>query len=220
MAAGLLTSGWRGEHSAQDSLGEALQSPRQTLADPAISQRSLLRMKMGSCKCLQLSRGECASQPAHPSQKCQNWCPCSWWINSPVAWLFHWVDNPELQDPWELKFLRALSLLTLDELLLLSHFSALLLSRSVLSNCDPMNCSTPGFLARHCLLEFAQTHVHWVSDAVQPSHPLLSPSPPAFNLFLASGSFPRSWLFALGVQSIGASAQHHSFQWIFRTDLL
>ena len=48
--------------------------------------------------------------------------------------------------------------------------------------CDPMNCSTPGFPVHHQLPEFTQTHVHWVSDAIQSSHPLLSPSPPAFNL--------------------------------------
>ena len=47
---------------------------------------------------------------------------------------------------------------------------------------NPMGCSMPGFFVPHYLLEFAQTHVHWVSDAVQPSHPLLPPSPPALNL--------------------------------------
>ena len=48
--------------------------------------------------------------------------------------------------------------------------------------CDPMDCSTPGLTVHHQLLDFSQTHVHWVSDAIQPSHPLLSPSPPTFNL--------------------------------------
>ena len=48
--------------------------------------------------------------------------------------------------------------------------------------CNPMVCSTPGFPVLHQLQELAQTHVHWVSDAVQLSHPLLSPSPPALNL--------------------------------------
>ena len=48
--------------------------------------------------------------------------------------------------------------------------------------CNPMDCSTPGFPVHHQLLELAQTHVHWVSDAIQPSHPLSSSSPPAFNL--------------------------------------
>ena len=47
--------------------------------------------------------------------------------------------------------------------------------------CDPMNCSTPGLPVHHQLLEFTQTHVHRVSDAIQPSHPLSSPSPPAPN---------------------------------------
>ena len=50
-----------------------------------------------------------------------------------------------------------------------------------LALCDPMNRSTPGLLVHHQLLEFTQTHVHWVGDAIQPSHPLLSPSPPAPN---------------------------------------
>ena len=48
--------------------------------------------------------------------------------------------------------------------------------------CDPMNCSTPGLPVHHQLPEFTQTHVHWVSDAIQPSHTLSSPSPPALNL--------------------------------------
>ena len=48
---------------------------------------------------------------------------------------------------------------------------------------NSMNCSTPGFPVHHQLLELAQTHVHQVSDAIQPSHPLSSPSPPAFNFF-------------------------------------
>ena len=69
-----------------------------------------------------------------------------------------------------------------------------------------MNHSTQG-LPVHCqLLESIQTHVHWVSDAIQPSHLLSSPSPPAFNLFPTSGSFQMSQLFALGGQNIGVSA--------------
>ena len=52
-----------------------------------------------------------------------------------------------------------------------------------------MYCSMPGFPVLHYLQEFAQTHVHWVDDAIQPSHPLLSPSPPTFNLSLHQGLF-------------------------------
>ena len=48
--------------------------------------------------------------------------------------------------------------------------------------CHPVNCSTPGFPVLHHLLEFAQTHVHWVDDAIQPSHPLSPPSSLALNL--------------------------------------
>ena len=65
----------------------------------------------------------------------------------------------------------------------LVSFSSVLLSRSVTSNsCDPVDCSTPGFPVLHQLPEPAQTHVHRVGDAIQPSHPLLSPSPPPINL--------------------------------------
>ena len=55
--------------------------------------------------------------------------------------------------------------------------------------CDPMDCSTPSFPVHHQLPEFTQTHVHWVGDAIQLSHPLSSPSPPAFNLSQHQGLF-------------------------------
>ena len=55
-------------------------------------------------------------------------------------------------------------------------------AQSCLTLCGPMDCIMPGFPVHHQLPEFTQTHVHWVADAIQPSHPLLSPSPPAFNL--------------------------------------
>ena len=58
-----------------------------------------------------------------------------------------------------------------------------------LTFCNPMHCSTPGFPVLHYLLESAQTRVHWVNNAIQPSHPLLSLSPPALNLFQHQGLF-------------------------------
>jgi len=61
--------------------------------------------------------------------------------------------------------------------------------------CDPMNHSTPGLLVHHQLLESTQTHVHWVGDAIQPYHPLSSPSPPALNLFQHQGLF--KWVSSL-----------------------
>ena len=77
-------------------------------------------------------------------------------------------------------------------------------AQSCLTLCDPMDCSTPGFPVHHQLLEFIQTHVHWVGDAIQPSHPLSSCSPPAFNLS-QHRSFQMNQFFSSGGQSIGVS---------------
>jgi len=78
-------------------------------------------------------------------------------------------------------------------------------AQSCLTLCDSMNLSTTGLLVHHQFPEFTQTHVHQVSDAIQPSHPLLSPYPPALNPSQHQ-SFPMSQLFAWGGQSIGVSA--------------
>ena len=72
--------------------------------------------------------------------------------------------------------------------------------------CNPMNRSTPGLPVHHQLPKSTKTHVHRVGDAIQPSHPLSSPSPPAPNPSQYQGSFPMSQLFASGGQSIGVSA--------------
>ena len=76
-------------------------------------------------------------------------------------------------------------------------------AKSCTAFCDPMDCSKPGFPV-HYLLEFAQTHVRWVSDAIRPSHPL-PPFSSCPQSFPASGSFPVSQLFASCGQNIGAS---------------
>ena len=83
-----------------------------------------------------------------------------------------------------------------------------------------MNCSTPGLPVHHQLPEFTQTHIHWVSDAIQPSHPLLSPSPPTFNLFQHQGLL--QWVSSSHqVPKVPElQLQHQSFQWIFRIDFL
>ena len=78
-------------------------------------------------------------------------------------------------------------------------------TQSCLTLCDPMNRSTPGLPVHHHLLEFTQTHVHWVGDAIQSSLPLLSPSPPAPNASLHQ-SFPVNQVFTWGGQSTGVSA--------------
>jgi len=86
--------------------------------------------------------------------------------------------------------------------------------------CNPMDCSMPGFSVRHHLPELAQTHVHWVSDAIQPSHPLLSPSPPAFNLSQHQGLFQWVSYSHQVAKVLEFQLQHQSSQWIFRTDFL
>ena len=90
--------------------------------------------------------------------------------------------------------------------------------QSCLTLCDPMNGSTPGLPVHHHLPEFTQTHVHWVGDAIQPSHPLLSPSPPAPNLFQLQGLF--NWVSSLHqVAKVLEFQLHQSFQWTPRTYL-
>ena len=86
--------------------------------------------------------------------------------------------------------------------------------------CNRMNRSTPGLPVHHQLPEFTQTHVHRVGDALQPSHPLLSPSPPAPNPSQHQGLFQwvSSWHEVAKVLEF--QLQHQSFQWTPRTDLL
>ena len=84
--------------------------------------------------------------------------------------------------------------------------------------CDPMDCSTPGFPVLHYLPEFTQTHVHCVSDAIQPSHPLSSPSSPALNLSQHEGLF--QWVSSSYQVAKILELQYQSFQWLFRVDFL
>ena len=93
-------------------------------------------------------------------------------------------------------------------------------AKSCLTPWDPMECSTPGFLVLHCLLDFAQIHLHWVSHANQLSHPLLFSSPPALNLSQHQGLV--QWVSSLPQVAKGLELQHQhqSFQWIFRVDFI
>ena len=83
---------------------------------------------------------------------------------------------------------------------------------------DPMDCSMPGLSVHHQLLESTQTHVQWVGDAIRPSHPLLSPSPPAFNLSQHQGL--SKWISSSHQVAKVLEFQHQSFQWTFRNVLL
>jgi len=86
--------------------------------------------------------------------------------------------------------------------------------------CNPMDCGTPGLPVHHQLLELAQTHVHWIGDAIQPSQPLSPPSPPTFNLSQHQGLF--QWVNSSHqvAKVLEFQLQHQSFQWIFRIRFL
>ena len=90
-------------------------------------------------------------------------------------------------------------------------------AQSCLTLHNPMDCSTPGLPIHHQLLELTQTHLHWVGDAIQPSHPLSSPSPPAFNLSQYQGLF--KWVSSSHqvAKVLEFQLQHQSFQWTLRT---
>ena len=91
---------------------------------------------------------------------------------------------------------------------------------SVAQLCDPLDCSTPGLPVHHQLPEFTQTHVYRLGDAIQPSHPLASPSPPAFSLSQHQDLFHWVSSSYQVAKVLEFQLYHQSFQWIFRTDFL
>ena len=98
------------------------------------------------------------------------------------------------------------------------QFSSVAQSRTTL--CDPTDYNTPGLPVHHQVLEFTQTHVHRVGDAIQPSHHLSSSSFPALNLYQYQGFFQWVSSYHQVVKLLEFQLQHQSFQWIFRTDFL
>ena len=95
-------------------------------------------------------------------------------------------------------------------------YSCFSVTRFCLTLCDPMECSTSGSPVLHYLLEFAQTHVHWVGDTIQPSQSLSPASPPALKLAQHQSLF--QWVSSLHQVAKVLELQHQSFQWIFRFD--
>ena len=111
------------------------------------------------------------------------------------------------------------------QILILIHSSVQFSSvtQSCPTLCDPMNRSTPGLPVHHQLLEFTQTHVHWAGDAIQPTHPLSSPSPPIFpsirvfsNESVLSIRWPKYWSFSFNI----SPSNEHSGLICFRMDWL
>ena len=86
--------------------------------------------------------------------------------------------------------------------------------------CNPVKCSMPGFPVLHDLPEFAQTHAHWISDAIQPSHPLSSPSPLALSLFQHQDLFQWIGSSCQVAKVLELQLQHQCFQWLFRVNIL
>ena len=86
--------------------------------------------------------------------------------------------------------------------------------------CNPKHPSTPGLPVHHKLLESTKTHVHWVGDAIQPSYPLFSPSPPVLNLSQNQSLFKWVSSSHQATKVLEFQLQHQSFQWIFRADFL
>ena len=97
----------------------------------------------------------------------------------------------------------------------LSQFSSV--AQSCPTLCERKDCRTPGLLVHHQLLEFTQTHVHWISDGIQPPHPVV-PFSSHLQSFPATGSFQMSQFFVLGGQSIGVSASAAPFPMNIQTD--
>ena len=135
-----------------------------------------------------------SSRTEHRYSKSNHWCNSSGSISQSHRAVWHWIGTVELS--WLGKGARPLCLLS-SLLLLSSHWICSHLGvwawamrlfvycpapKLCQTLCEPMDCTMPGFPVLHCLPEFAQTHVHWVSDAIPLSHPLLPPSPPALNL--------------------------------------
>ena len=94
-----------------------------------------------------------------------------------------------------------------------AYIHCCLVAKSCLALCCLMNCSTPGFPVFHYLLEFAETHVHWVGDGIQPSHPLLPPSPPALNLFQHQGIFQWAGFSHQVARVLEVQLQHNSSEY-------
>ena len=134
------------------------------------------------------------------------------------------IPNYSLQEAWAVLTVRIFLNTTCNPRLLIRdscHFRSVSSVAQLCSTlCDPTNRSTPGLPVHHQLPQFTQTHVHWVRDAIQPSHPLLSPSPPALNLSQHQGLF--KWVSSSHqvAKVLEFWLQHQSFQWTPRTDLL
>ena len=147
-------------------------------------------------------------EKSHGQRSLADYCPCC------CKGVRHDLVTKQQQQQW-----------ILIHLWILYNIQFSSVAQSCLTLCDPMNCSTTGLPVHHQLLESVQIHVRWVSDAIQQSHPLSSPSPPALNLSQHQGFF--EWVSSLHqvAKVLDFQLQHLSFQWTpglisFRMDWL
>ena len=138
-----------------------------------------------------------------------NFWPCPSWFWSSVRRIF---PNQAGKGNWWL---------TTVTRIILSSLNSVQFSRSVMSNSlGPLECSMSGFPVLYHLPELVQARVHWVGDAIQTSHPLLSPSPPALNLSQHQGLFQWVGSSHQVAKVSELQLQHQSFQWMCRVDFL
>ena len=137
------------------------------------------------------------------------------WQNLFPSWVTSGL-NFRVPAMWWLDDCNILSLL-IRQVTFLVHTLFSSVCQSCPALCDPMDCSTPGFPVHHQLPELTQTYVHWVDDAIQPSHPVSSPSPPAFSLSQHQGLL--QWVSSSHqvAKILEFHLQHQFFQWRFRT---
>ena len=130
---------------------------------------------------------------------------CRWILYQLSYQVVHCLDGPRFIDPFTYWNTSSLAIMN---------------GYQFNSVANPMDCSMPGLPVYHQLPEFTQTNIHQVSDAIQPSHPLSSPSPSALNLSQHQGLF--KWVSSLHqvAKVLEFQLQNQSFQWTFRTDFL
>ena len=155
-------------------------------------------------------------------QYCDGFCHTSTWISHGCTYVPH-PESPSHLPPHPIPLgcprAPALSALLYASNL---HWSSIFSSvaQSCPTLCYPLNCIMPGFCVLHCLPKFVQTHVHWVGDAIQPSHPLSPPSPPALSLTQHQGLFQWMGCSHQVAKVLEFQFQHQSFQRIFMVDFL
>ena len=136
------------------------------------------------------------------------------------VWLFSTQWTVARQAPWSMGFSRQEYWSGLLFPPLVYSYQFISVAQSCLTLCDPRNCSTPGLPVHHQLPKSSQTHVHRVGDAIKPSHPLSSPSPPSPNPSQCQSLFQRVNSSHQVAKVLQFQPQHQSFQWTPRTDLL